>query len=388
MVYRRAGRPSQYFEAQTQHGGYKQMCTHTSDKKLAQRMEHMWGELAERHRAFDLLNPVLERRQSISALYDAWEASGRNVEAMRRKAADVDIEPFIADWLKVYETTVEADTAAHALKHVRFLFPENTPRFTSTVTTDWLTTRLAEYPAKRRNTRRKVHSSWSVFFEYLVLPKRLFAANPMNLVERPDHQLVPPKFHDSVSVARIVAWQPTEARRAFMALVYGTGADVSPALIVDKVDINPATHEVRIMGTKSKNGSRDRIVRVSDTHWPTFWGYAKAIVSGHVFPEDWNRWTVADWHRQTVGEGTKDTHGNIEEPGLKLPRRHPLRNARHHFAVRLIQAGTPVRVVADQLGSNEKTVLKHYGRWIVSAEDRAKWEKMAAKYELKRSAAQ
>lgn len=394
MVYRRDKRPSFYFEAKLK-VGYKQLCTDTSDKLTARSIEHMWASLADA-RAWDLLQPVLddlakkkgERSHTIGSLYDAWTETKHNVAAMRTKAADVNVEPLVADWLKVYEGNVEADSRQHAETHVRFLLPAGKPVMSSAVTSDWLTTRLAEYPAKRRNTRRKVHSSWSVFFEYLVMPKRVLPANPMNLVERPDVQLVPPKFHDSVSVARIVGWQPTEDRRAFMALVYGTGADVSPALTVDKADINAATHEVRIMGTKSKNGSRDRLVRVSDSHWATFWNYAKAVTVGRVFPEDWNRWTVADWHRQTVGDGVKDTHGNVTEAGLKLPRRYPLRNARHHFAVRLIQAGTPVRVVADQLGSNEKTVLRHYGRWIVSAEDRAKWEKIAAKHEEKRRKAE
>jgi site-specific recombinase XerD len=88
-----------------------------------------------------------------------------------------------------------------------------------------------------------------------------------------------------------------------------------------------------------------------------------------------------------VGDGVKNTLGEIEHEGLKLTKRLPLRKARHHFAVRLLESGAPVRVVAEQLGSDERTVLKHYGPWITSSEDRARAEKMAQKHEAKRQAA-
>lgn len=381
MVYRRDKRPSFYFEAKLR-DGFKQLCTHTHDKKLAQRIEHMWGELADRYRAWDLLEPVIATPKAISALYDAWSEAKQDVEEVRRRSHDRDIEPLVAEWKGVYEKGVESDTATHALTHLRYLFPEGVPRLASTVTADWLTERLAAYPAPRRNTLRKVHSSWSGFFDYLVMPKRLFVASPMLHVDRPHLQRVLVAFYDALTVARIVAWQPDSTRRAFFSLMYGTGADVSPALLVDRADVNVSAKEVRIQGTKS--GGRDRIVRVADTHWPTFWAHARTVTASRVFPATWDRWTVSDWHRQTVGIGVKDTHGAIAEKGLELAKRLPLRKARHHFAVRLLEAGTPVRVVSDMLGSDERTVLKHYGPWIVSGEDRARWEKIAAKHESKR----
>lgn len=385
MVYSRPGRPSKYFEARTR-TGWKQICTHTPDKKLAQSMEHMWDVLSSRHRAWDLLDPVLADPKTIGALFDAWTDTKQDVEEMRRRAKDVDVEPLVAVWAAIYTQRVEADSAKHAVKHVRFFFPVDAPRLASSVTSDWLTTRLSEYPAKRRNTRRKVHSSLSVFFDYLVMPKRIYAASPMLHVERPKLQRTLPTFYDTATVERIINWQPTLTRSAFFALVYGTGADVSPALLVDRADINPAAKEVRVAGTKS--AARDRIVRVSDAMWPTFWAHAKTILHGRIFPETWDRWTTSDWHRHAVGLGVKNTRGEVERAGLKLPKRLPLRKARHYFATRLLQAGVPVRLVAEQLGSDERTVLKHYGPWITSPEDRARWEKIAAKHEAKSRKAQ
>lgn len=391
MVYKRSNRPTFYFEAK-QRVGYKQLCTDTTDKKTAQRIEHVWSTLADQ-RAWDLLEPIVadlakpksERARTIGWLLDVWNETRGDLAAIRRRAADVDVEPFVAEWFGTYEGNVEPDSASHALAHVRHFFPEGTPRMVSAVTPDWLLSTLTGYAGKR-NTRRKVHSSLSVFLEYCTKVKKLFANNPMLGVDRPPAQYVPPKFYDAATVLRIVEWQPDDVRAAYFALVYGTGADVSPALLVDKGEINPATHEVRIVGTKSD--TRDRVVRVSDAMWPTFWRHAKTVLTGPVFPREWSRWSVSDWHRQTIGVGVKDTHGAIERAGLRLARQFALRNARHHFAVRLLQAGAPVRVVADQLGSDERTVLKHYGPWVTSAEDRAKWEKIAARHESRRRKAE
>lgn len=379
MVYRRRPRPSFYFEAKLRHG-FRQLCTHTPDKRLAERIAHMWGELALRYRAWDLLEPVLAKPQTIGTLYDLWIETGRDVEAMRRKRADVDLGLVVQEWAAVYETQVAKDSAAHALAHVRHFFPEGTPRLASAVTADWITTELAKYPG-RRNTRRKVHSSLSGFFDYCVLPKRIFAASPMAHVDRPGLERSLVEFYDSGTVEKIMRWQPDPVRSAFFALVYGTGADVSPALLVERSDVNPATKEVRIAGTKS--AARDRLIRLNAQAWSAFWAHAKTVLAGRIFPEAWNRWTVSDWHRQTVGEGTKDTHGAVEREGLKLTKRLPLRKARHHFATRLLQAGAPVRVVSEQLGSDERTVLKHYGPWITSPDDRARAEKIAAAHEAK-----
>lgn len=377
MAYRRAPRPSFYFDGRTR-TGWKQLCAHTPAKRLASKIEQMWAELAERHRAWDLLEPVLTTPRTITALWDLWDETRHDIEEIRRRRNDVDVEPIVSEWYEIYSKQVEVDTANHALVHVRHFLPEGTPRLRSAITKDWLTTELAKYPGKR-NTRRKVHSSMSVFLDYCVMTKGLFALSPMLMVPRPKLERALPAFYDVATVRRIVDWQPTTTRQAFFALVYGTGADVSPALLVHRSDFDQKKKEVRIMGTKS--AGRDRIVRIADSLWPIVWAHAKTVLSGRVFPNEWSRWTVSDWHRQTVGEGTKDTHGNVEQVGLRLPRQLPLRKARHHFATRLLQAGTPVRIVSEQLGSDERTVLKHYGPWITSPDDRAKWETLASAQE-------
>ena len=68
--------------------------------------------------------------------------------------------------------------------------------------------------------------------------------------------------------------------------------------------------------------------------------------------------------------------------GLKLPV-YPLKNARHHWAVRMVRGGAPVRVVQAQLGlSTAKLTLDTYGRWLPGSEDRARAEAQVTRSEV------
>lgn len=398
MVYRRGKRPSFYFDAKTR-TGFKQLCAHTPDKNLAAKFEHMWNTLADRHRAWDLLEPVLadlaksetKRTYSIGRLWDNWQKTKQNVEAMRVLAADVDISPVVADWIAVYKQSVKEDTADHALVHVRAFFPENETRMASTVTADWLTTTLTAY-GNKRNTRRKVHSSVTGFLEYCTRIKRLFVANPMAQVERPKQEESPIRFYESEDVERIVAWQPTEQRRALFAILYGAAVEISVAIALTREDFNLATHEVRAAGTKTT--SRDRVTMIADWAWPIVRDYIRNMLpAAHLF-EGVSRSGANFWHRQAINEGIYRAGGRndrrsglalLVKAPLKLPHRYPMHNARDHWAVRLARAGAPIQVIQHGLGHSSPTLtLKKYGRFLPSAGDRTKWEKAATQHDIER----
>ena len=167
--------------------------------------------------------------------------------------------------------------------------------------------------------------------------------------------------------------QPDSARRALLALLYGTGAEVSVAIRLTRGDVDSATKEVRAAGTKTH--TRDRMARVADWVWATFWDYAKDhLPSARLWRETLTRFTVSDWHRETV----KD---------LKLPG-YPLKNARHSWAVRMLRNGAPIHVVQAQLGhSTAKLTLDTYGAFIPRAEDRAWAEQQVTQAEAQRAAA-
>lgn len=382
MVFRRGKRPSFYFQGKTR-AGWEQLCTHTPDKRLGEKIEGMWAELADRHRAWDVLARVLDGAMRPSELYDLWLESGRSVEGVRRRLNDTDIEPLVMQWHEAHKQDVEEDSATHALTHVRWLIPAETPLLASAVTPESLERSLARYGHKR-NTRRKVHSSWSVFFEYATKHGKAFETNPMAKVARPSKEASPIRFYESRDVERIVGWFADAAQRAYFALIYGTGMDVSDALPLYRSDFDKSSNEVRAWGTKTDE--RDRVAMIAEWARPIVWAWVDGIhPDARVFPANWSRWTVSDWHRQAIGEGRKDTHGNVVAKGLALPRRYPLKNARHHWAVRMLRAGVPVRLVSDQLGHASTTMtLEVYGRFMGKTEDRQRAERQATKLEQKR----
>ncbi len=371
MVYKRKGGKSLYFQARIPGNRWKQLSTGAPRKVLADRIASMWEQLAVEHRAWDLLEHVLTGRLAIGTLYDVWTSTRYNPVEMRRRLADRDVVPLVEDWHAVYRRQhPDTDSPQHALAQVRFLLPEGSKRLVSEVTTEWLTERLYVYPGKP-GTLKKVHSSWSVFFAYCTKVRGLFGANPVEAVDPPTVRKAPVRFYELDAVQRIVDAQETPARRALVAFLYGTATEVSVALGLTRSDLDAARREVRAAGTKAH--TRDRVSLVADWAWPIVWDYARRhLPTAKLWP--YTRWTVSDWHRATAIA--------LELEPL------PLKNARHHWAIRMLRAGTPVAVVQQQLGhATAKLTLDTYGAFMPSAADRAQWEAAATRYDEAKSAA-
>jgi integrase len=368
MVYKRPARETWTFQGRTP-TGWKQIGTLTSDKALAGRIEGMWADLAETQENWDLLGRVLSGGMRITELYRLWHETKREPKQIRNLLSDVDLEPLIADFLSVYRREVKPDTAAHVEAHVRAILPAGKPFLVSEATPDRLTSLLYAYPGKR-NTVRKVHADLSVFFQYCTDVKRLFDWNPMFKVKRPTVEESKVRFYELETVEQIVGAQPTLARRALFALMYGGAVEVSTALGITRADIDPSSREVRAAGTKAHQ--RDRVCRIADWAWPTLWEHAKTVLPNAALWPAWTRWTVSDWHRETVKT-------------LELRQRYPLHCARHHWAVRAVRAGTPIAIVQNQLGHGSPTLtLRVYGRFKPDEADREKWERAATEYDTKR----
>lgn len=370
MTYRRGNRPTWTFQAKTR-TGWTQLSTRTPDKRLADKIEAMWNVLAEEHRAWDCLELVITKQITIGELFDFWVESGRRVADLRRRLNDIDLEPLVDEFLAFYgKLRDRADTVAHVRVHLRWLMPAGQRFPRSLANVDDLTKKLYQYAGKP-GTIRKVHSSWSVFFAYLTKTKRAFERNPMEQVDRPPTTKPPIRFYELDTVERVVAWQPTTERRALFALLYGTGIEISVALGLTRADVNARRKEVRAAGTKTH--SRDRIVRVADWAWPTFWGYVDAMLpAARIFAGVPSRYTASDWHVATV-------------KALELTERHPMYNARHHWAVRQLRGGAPIRLVQEQLGhSSPNLTLSTYGQFKASGHDRDRWEAAATEYEQDR----
>lgn len=377
MAYLIKGRHVYVFKARTP-TGWKQLSTGHTSAKAARRVEDIWDALAMRHFAWDVLQPVLDGHRPLRELVARWEESAHQVPRLREllapPPADPDVAALVSQWLDRYAHNVKADTADHALQHIRWLLPEGRVVPASTVTVPWLDAQLHAYPGKR-NTRRKVHSSWTMFFEYVTSVHRLFQTSPMLAVGRPRLEASPIMFYEQDEVEAIVGAQPTEDRRSYFALVYGTGCDVSTALRLRRMDVDDTRKELRAPGTKAY--SRDRVCRVAEWAWPILAEHLRhRLPTSLLFPAEWNRWTVSDWHRATVAA--------LQEKNV-VRAAYPLRNSRDHWAVRAIRGGAPAQVVAAQLGhGSPQLVLTKYGRFQPGAVDRDRWEEKAVAYEVER----
>lgn len=362
-----------YFQGRTRHG-WVQVCALTPEKRLSDKIEAMWATLADDHRAWDVLDLVLSGQLRVSALFDLWRDAGRKVAELRRRLNDVDLEPLVADFLKVHASKVKPDTLKHIEYHVRALLPEATSHPRSLATTEGLTKALYDYKGKP-GTLRKVHSDWSVFFAYCTDVRALFERNPMERVARPPARKPLVMFYELDTVERIIGWQPTTERRALYSLLYGTGIEISVALLLTRADVVKASKEVRAAGTKTH--TRDRMARIADWAWPGLWSYTKSLLPvSALFPGVPSRYTASDWHAEAV-------------KALALTTVYPMKNARHHWAVRMLRSGTPIGVVQRQLGhATAKLTLDTYGSFIPTGHDRDRWEQLATTYESERREAQ
>ena len=371
MPFKRSGRRTFSFQAKTRDGTFRQLSTWTADKNTAKDIERLWNRLAS-ERAWDVLDPVLQRERTIGILLDADRAARGKLSDLRRLLQDVNLCPLVDNYLEHYAASGRRlDTLQHVTFALRWLLPADGCIRVSQASASWLAAKLASYPASP-STRRKVRSEWNGFFRWLCDVKQLLDASPMDRVRAPAQSKPRIGFYELQQVERIVGYQPTEERRALMALLYGTGIEVSTSLTVLREDIDSANKMVRARGTKAH--TRDRLVRVDDWSWAIFWPFVKTRISGKIFSVA-SRHTVSNWHAQTLS-------------ALAIAPRLPLKNARHHWAATHLRAGAPIGLVQQQLGhSTPMLTLSTYGLFIPTSQDHDRLQTaLRAREEIARSA--
>ena len=137
---------------------------------------------------------------------------------------------------------------------------------------------------------------------------------------------------------RLIEAHP-EPFRTLSALLHGAGLEISAALQVRKRDIDAARHAIRAPGTKKFN--RDRVARVRRFAWPYLEALARGLLPAATFFEgitydQARRSLVAAREAAGVGEYT-------------------LHDARHTFAVQLLQEGVPHALISANLGHKDES---------------------------------
>lgn len=367
MPYRPTGKTDWYIAIPTRTGRVKRS-TGTADKPTARKMEQMAQRLGD-ERAWDLLDGVVDRSLPIGELFDAWRID--DLDGLRARRNDVDLEPLVAEWHGVYAKR-QPKAAALSLYRVRQLLPEGRPLLRSTVTTAWLTEQLYGYKGRRKqkksNTLRRVASAWSVFFAYLTDVRGLFDRNPMERVDLPAEEHHAPAFHDEATAKKIVAAGATPELRGLLALAYGAAIEVGVLVRLRRRDVWDDQQAVYAAGTKAHR--RQRVTVVAAWAWPYVLELLRnKLPNARLFPEEYEQkpWAL------TL------EHGAIQR-ALKLPV-HTLHHARHSWAVtRLRDDAWPLADVQQQLGhSTPMLTLTVYGAYVSDVRRRRELEQARTK---------
>lgn len=362
--FRNRGELTYRINVPTQAGGWKIRSTGTRDKVTATQMQRMVEDLGVRgRRQWDLLRAVTDGRRSLAELFDAYRMG--TLEAFRRGLDDLDLFPYVARWQAWLAGRVHPETAARYATHLATLH-QQAPWFRSRVTADAVDRWLSGL-ATSAATKRKYFAALASFLSFLDAIQ-VPHGEPLRGVLPP--RPAPPRmvFLDLPDVQRLVAAAPGVFRPLF-ALLYGTGMDLSAALRLAARDIVKADREIRAAGTKSH--TRDRVVGVAEWAWPTVQELlADKTPAAPLFPGI-TRYQASAEHRRLL------VALELRGEGRSALRLH---DARHHWAVRQIRAGTPIEIVARQLGHVDGTLaLRVYGRFIPRTDERQRWEAEATR---------
>jgi integrase/recombinase XerD len=188
-----------------------------------------------------------------------------------------------------------------------------------------------------------------------------FVQSDLRSIEAPPANAPRLRYLDVRDMKRLANYQP-EPFCALCALLGGTGIEKSVAVKLRRRDVDVSRKAIRAAGTKTH--SHDRIVRVAEWAWPYLEERCAALRPNDLLFPSIDRWQARDAHVDGC------TRAEIED--------YQLRDQRHSYAVRAARAGTPAELLARQLGhANAVLVLKVYGRFMPSQQDRDTWEKLA-----------
>ena len=352
IPYRRAGRPSFYLGIPTQEGRWVKRSSGTDHRPTARAMGRMLEALRQ-ERAWELLGAVVDGSLALGTLYDAHRFG--DLDGLRARRDDADLTKHIDGWVNWLATRVMARTGPEYIAQVRTLMPQDAPfprsRLTRPVVTRWLS--ALEVTGA---TQRHYFAALQSFVKYL-RQLGVLTDNPLADVTLPRAGRPRGVFLELPSVLQFVEGS-AQPFKAVLALAYGAGIEISAILSLVESDVDRARRATRARGTKA--WTRDRISYIADWAWPHIEQHLETVLPGERLFRGVDRWQVGDHHRE-----------RCRVLGLVGYRLH---DSRHHWAVEQLRAGTPVELVARQLGHRDAVMaLKVYGRFIPGGQEWDTW---------------
>lgn len=376
-AFKRGGRAAytvKIFDART--GLWVNRGIRTRDSVTAKRMQEMLDDIGGYgKRLHSIEEALIARTISVPRLYDIYLEERRDLERVKLRLQDVDLEPYVKHWLKAPGGRVKpgSDTAQHYEHHVRKFIKKGEPFPLSRFTSERIQQHIEELVSSG-STKRKAAAAISSFGRWL-FRRNVLRTKPMRDVELPAAGKPRDAWLETADAIRLADAQHGQYRN-FAALLAGSGIEVSVALALTPRDVDRTRREVRAAGTKTH--ARDRVVRVAD--WA--WLYLEELLhdkhpDARIFDEIPDRWYAADVHREAAAA--------LVKKGFKIFAGYTMRDHRHTWAVRAVKSGMPIELVARQLGhANGILALKVYGRYVPRSDERDRWEAIASAQDAER----
>ena len=322
----------------------------TDDLATARQVVNVVATL-RRHRHWAPLEAVLERRITLSALFDAYEAD--KVDALLNQLSDPDLSALIDEW----------PTNETYRMQVRRMIPKGerypASRFTRKSVSEFLAA-LAPHrqsdnaPVRQMSgsTKNRYRAALSVFARWL-LEREVIQFNPVRDVRAAKPN--PPRmiWLTREQARNLIAALPPE-HAAMEALMAATGMELQAVKRLRRRDVSLDLRTVAAHGTKTV--WRNRVVVATEL-------WAWATVEQHVksLPAEAFCFTVR-------GDTLLKVHQRVSE-SLGLPET-TLHDWRHSYAVWSLRDGVSPTAVARQLGHRDTNLLHTvYGRFIPELTD-------------------
>jgi integrase len=343
----------------------------TTDARTARAIQAMLDALGPTGaRAWELLARVTGGEVTLIALFDRYQECGRDVAKLRASLDDVDLVPYIQTWANALHSPARGlarDSALHYISATRDLIPSHRPLLRSQFTAAYCSAWVSQMQCSPGTIRKRVVGARD-FANWLV-SSGVLSASPLSSIQLPPPGRPRTRWLTTAQLLQLASTK-TPAYRDLDLVLGATAMDLSTALSVIRADVDLDAMSIRARGTKSH--TRDRVVLVASFAHEALQARCESLHQNlRVFHDIPDRWTAADAHRRAVAE--------LVAAGETWIDGYWLRDHRHSWAVRMARVGTPFRIIAEGLGhANEVLVARIYARYQPTAEERQKWERLAA----------
>jgi integrase len=331
-------------------GERRRLSSRITDRRVAGGIEAMLHEIGHQPHYERIFELTMGGRVHPALTYQAWK-DGKLAEfqdSQHSSLTDPTVESLIPEWSQMLERDNVGRRGHYVLAIKRFCNEHpglRVSKWTRAETTAYIDAMRKDGMAPA--TVRAHVAAMMRLFRWMVDTGICRADDRMAMLRLPKVPRGGARFLDIDCVPALLGHAPPEYRN-ILTFAYGAGVEASALAKLRWRDFDASDLTVYVRGTKT--GYRERRVGVLGK-----FAYDLAKESMLHRPDEYvsptrDRSKLSKIHRAAADQ---------------LGHQGTLHNARHSFAVALLKAGAPTKVVAYQLGHADETMVRRvYGEWI------------------------